>query len=378
VAERRPAYSRSGVDVAAGERAVDLMRASVESTRRPEVLTGIGGFASAVTLPPGMREPVLVSSTDGVGTKTAIAAALHRYDTIGRDLVAMCVDDVVCSGAEPLFFLDYLAVGHLVPDGAAELVASIAEGCREAGCALVGGETAEHPGLMEPDAFDLAGCAVGVVERDELIDGSAVRAGDAIVGLGASGLHANGFSLIRSLVAEYDLRLATPYQESLRRTLGDAARDILVAAEPEHELATLGEVLLTPSRIYARTVLEVRSRLRRRGSDLSAIAHITGGGLRGNIPRVLPEGLGAWINPAAWTMPSVMRLFGALGGIEDDELRATFNGGIGMVLVVPPPAVARVGDELWALGVPAWPIGEVRDVDALDGRRYVEATSGER
>src|SRR6185369_6064696 len=227
-------------------------------------------------------------STDGAGTKVAISQAMDVHDTIGFDLVGMVVDDLVVCGAEPLFMTDYIACGRVEPERIAAIVKGIAEACREAGCALVGGETAEHPGLMEPDAFDLAGCAVGVVERDELIDGSAVRAGDAIVGLGASGLHANGFSLIRSLVAEYDLRLATPYQESLRRTLGDAARDILVAAEPEHELATLGEVLLTPSRIYARTVLEIRSRLRRRGSDLSAIAHITGGGLRGNIPRVLP------------------------------------------------------------------------------------------
>jgi phosphoribosylformylglycinamidine cyclo-ligase len=376
VPDLRTAYRRSGVDVAAGERAVSLMREAVDSTRRPEVLGGIGGFGSAVALPAGMREPVLVSSTDGVGTKTAIAAAMHRYDTIGQDLVAMCADDVVCAGAEPLFFLDYVAVGRLVPEGVAELVSSIARGCRMAGCALVGGETAEHPGLMDPETFDLAGCCVGVVERDELIDGSAVRAGDAILGLGANGLHANGFSLVRSLLTEHDLDLSAPYQEVLRRSLGDADSDVLVRAEPEHELATLGEVLLTPTPIYARAVLDIRSALRRRGSDLRGIAHITGGGLPGNVPRVLPEGLGARINPGAWAMPSVMTLFGALGGVEDDELRATFNGGIGMVLVVPRAAVARVGDELWAANVPNWPIGDVRPIDELDGRRYVEASPG--
>jgi len=368
VTDRRNAYTRSGVDVAAGERAVDLMRAAVESTRRPEVLTGIGGFGSAVALPPGMRQPVLVSSTDGVGTKTAIAAALNRYDTIGQDLVAMCADDVVCTGAEPLFFLDYVAVGRLVPEGVAELVGSVARGCQMAGCALVGGETAEHPGLMSPDAFDLAGCCVGVVERDQLIDGSSVRAGDAIVGLTASGLHANGFSLVRALLAQFDLDLHAPYQAVLRRSLGEVACDVAMAAEPEHQFATLGEVLLTPTRIYARTVLAVRASLRARGSDLHAIAHITGGGLPGNVPRVLPDGLGARVDPATWTMPSVMQLFGALGGIEPDELRATFNGGIGMILVVAGSDVDVVVDQLAGLEVPARQIGEVRPVDELGGR----------
>ena len=220
----RGAYARAGVDVAAGERAVELMRAAVEATHRPEVLGGLGGFGGAIAIPAGYREPVLVSSTDGVGTKTAIAAALGRYDTIGRDLVAMCADDVVCSGAAPLFFLDYLAVGRLDPTAVAELVGSVAAGCLEAGCALVGGETAEHPGLMDGDAFDLAGCCIGIVERDRLIDGTLARAGDIVIGLAASGLHANGFSLVRALLAEYDLDLAEPYQERLRLTLGEHAR----------------------------------------------------------------------------------------------------------------------------------------------------------
>jgi len=200
--EARAAYAAAGVDVDAGGRAVELMRAAVERTRRPEVLGGLGGFGAAITIPAGYREPVLVSSTDGVGTKTAIAAALGRYDTIGRDLVAMCADDVVCSGAAPLFFLDYVAVGRLDPEQVADLVGGVAAGCVEAGCALVGGETAEHPGLMQPGEFDLAGFCVGVVERGEWLDGSAVQAGDTIVGLPSSGLHANGFSLVRSQLAK--------------------------------------------------------------------------------------------------------------------------------------------------------------------------------
>jgi phosphoribosylformylglycinamidine cyclo-ligase len=373
--DARSRYAAAGVDVAAGDRAVELMRDAVESTRRPEVVGGIGGFGGAVAIPAGYREPLLISSTDGVGTKTAIATALGRFDTIGRDLVAMCADDVVCTGAEPLFFLDYVAVGRLEPASVAELVGSIAAGCREAGCALVGGETAEHPGVMAVTDFDLAGCCVGVVERGRLIDGSASRAGDVIVGLESSGLHANGFSLIRSLVAEWDLDLARPYQEQLRRTLGDAAADAAIAAEPQHELATLGEVLLTPTRIYAKAILALRERLAAAGQDLRGVAHVTGGGLPGNVPRALPDGLVARLDPSRWPMPSVMRLFGALGGIEDDELRATFNGGIGMVVVVPPVAVEGAVASLGESGVRAWPIGEVVPIDELDGHRYREVAS---
>jgi phosphoribosylformylglycinamidine cyclo-ligase len=369
--ERR-AYARSGVDVTAGERAVELMRSAVESTRRPEVVGGLGGFAGAVTLPPGGRQPLLVSATDGVGTKTAIAAALGRFDTIGIDLVAMCADDVVCSGAAPLFIHDYIAVGRLVPVNVAELVGGVAAGCREAGCALVGGETAEHPGLMEADAFDLAGFCVGVVERDRVLDGSTVRAGDAIVGLAASGLHANGFSLVRTLLAEYELDLRDSYQERLQLTLGDAATSAALVREPGHALATLGDVLLTPTRIYARTILGLRDTLEAAGHELRAVAHVTGGGLPGNVPRVLPDGLGARLDPATWPMPSVMSLFGALGGLEDDELRATFNGGLGMIVVVAPEAVAATLAGLAAAGVPAWRVGEVAPVDALGGRRYAE------
>ncbi len=368
----RPAYAASGGDVGAGERAVELMRAAVASTRRPEVVGDLGGFGGAVAIPAGYREPVIVASTDGVGTKTAIATGVGRFETIGIDLVAMCADDVVCTGAEPLAFVDYVAVGRLDPEAVAALVEGVADGCRQAGCALVGGETAEHPGLMEPDAFDLAGTCIGVVERDRRIDGSAVRAGDAIVGLAASGLHANGYSLVRALIARWDLDLRAPYQERLRRSLGDAAADAAVAAEPDHALATLGDVLLTPTRIYAPAILGLRAALEEAGHDLRGVAHITGGGLPGNVARMLPPDLGARVDPARWPMPSVMRLLGALGGLDDAELRATFNGGLGMVVTVDPRGAEATLAALGAAGVPAWHVGEVAAAAALGGERYVE------
>ena len=364
---QRLAYAASGVDVAAGDRAVELMREAIESTRRPEVIGGIGGFGGAISLPPGYRDPVIVSSTDGVGTKTALAAALQRWDTIGIDLVAMCADDVVCAGAEPLAFLDYVAVGRLDPDAVAGLVSGVAAGCRDAGCALVGGETAEHPGLLEQGTFDLAGTCLGIVERDELLDGTAAREGDLVFGLPASGLHSNGFSLVRSLLAEFAIPLERPYQEQLTMTLGDAERDAALAAEPEHALASVGDVLLTPTRIYARRLLEARQELRAGGHDLRGIAHVTGGGLPGNVPRALPSELGARLDPARWTMPSAMSLVGALGGLEDAEVRATFNGGIGMVVVVDPRAASALGAAL----PEAILVGEVARADLLGGR-YVE------
>jgi phosphoribosylformylglycinamidine cyclo-ligase len=360
---RRGAYARSGVDVAAGEQAVELMRASVASTRRPEVLGGLGGFGSAVAIPPGFSEPVIVSSTDGVGTKTAIATAMGRFDTIGVDLVAMCADDVACTGAEPLAFLDYVAVGRLDPLNVAELVAGVAAGCRQA---------AEHPGVMEPHEFDLAGFCIGVGERSRLLDGTAARAGDAIVGLASSGLHANGYSLVRGLVAQHDLDLRAPYQALLRRVLGDALADELLVDEPDHALATLGDVLLTPTRIYALDLLAIREALGGVGHDVRGMAHVTGGGLPGNVPRALPDGLAARLDAAAWRMPSVMRLLGAIGSIADDELRATFNGGLGMVIVVPAPAADEAVRLAVARGVPAWVVGEVVGTGP-DGVRYVEA-----
>ncbi|MES2208699.1 MAG: phosphoribosylformylglycinamidine cyclo-ligase [Chloroflexota bacterium] len=366
-AARRDAYALAGVDVAAGDAAVERMRAAVESTRRPEVVGGLGGFGGAVAIPAGYREPLIVSSTDGVGTKTALASALGRWDTIGIDLVAMCADDVVCSGAEPLAFLDYVAVGRVDPAAVAALVAGVAEGCRQAGCALVGGETAEHPGLMEPGTFDLAGTCIGVVERVEMLDATAARPGDVILGLPSSGLHANGYSLVRALLAQWEIPLARPYQEQLALTLGDAGRDAALMREPQHQLATVGEVLMTPTRIYARRILALRAALRASGHDLRGVAHVTGGGLPGNVPRALPEGLGARLHPATWTMPSVMRLFAALGGITDAEIRATFNGGIGMIVVVAPEDVELAMRELSDAIV----IGTVESAAALGGR-YAE------
>jgi phosphoribosylformylglycinamidine cyclo-ligase len=373
VRSTRSAYAAAGVDVAAGARAVDLIRGHVDSTRRPEALGGLGGFGGAFSIPAGYREPLLIASTDGVGTKTAIAAAVGRFDTIGIDLVAMCVDDVVCTGAEPLAFLDYVAVGELAPTAVAELVGGVAAGCREAGCTLVGGETAEHPGLMAADAFDLAGTAIGVVERSRLIDGSAVEAGDVILGLASSGLHSNGYSLVRALVAQWDLDLAEPYQARLRRTLGDAATDVALTLAAHETMATLGEVLLTPTRIYARALLAAREEMVARGWDLRGLAHITGGGLPGNVPRALPVGLGARVDPTRWSMPSVMRLIGALGGMEDDEVRATFNGGIGMIAVVAQEAAPAAIASLARHGLATVVIGEVVEADSADGVRYVEA-----
>jgi phosphoribosylformylglycinamidine cyclo-ligase len=363
----RLAYTASGVDVEAGERAVELMREAVESTRRPEVIGGLGGFGGAISIPAGYRHPVIVSSTDGVGTKTALASAMARWDTIGIDLVAMCADDVVCSGAEPLAFLDYVAVGRLDPEAVAGLVGGVAAGCLEAGCALVGGETAEHPGLMEPGTFDLAGTCLGIVEREDLLDGTAARAGDLIYGLPSSGLHANGFSLVRTLLAQFNIPLERPYQVQLSMTLGDAGREAALEAEPGVIMQSVGEVLLAPTRIYARRVLEARRALQAAGHDLRGVAHVTGGGLPGNVPRALPPDLGARLDPARWEMPSAMRLMAALGGLDDTESRATFNGGLGMVLVVDPAAAGAVTAALPEAAL----VGE--DAPTADlGARYAE------
>jgi phosphoribosylformylglycinamidine cyclo-ligase len=362
----RDAYRAAGVDVDAGERAVALMREAVASTRRPEVVGGLGGFAGAIEIPAGYRRPLLVASTDGVGTKIALARSAGRLDGLGIDLVAMCADDVVCAGAEPLFLLDYVAVGRLVPEEVAAIVAGVASGCRAAGCALLGGETAEHPGTMAPADLDLAATCVGVVERDEVIDGSAVRAGDVLVGLAASGLHSNGFSLVRRLVAGAGLRLDAPFAEIL------ASRAAGVAPEPEHAASSLGDVLLAPTRIYARAVLAMRAAVRTAGGDLHAVAHVTGGGLPGAVPRIVPDGLAARMDPATWPMPSVMQLLGTLGGLGAAELRATFNGGLGMVVAVPAAAVDAALATAAAAGIGAYVAGEIVSAADLGGRRYVE------
>jgi phosphoribosylformylglycinamidine cyclo-ligase len=362
----RDAYRAAGVDVDAGERAVTLMRDAVASTRRPEVVGGLGGFAGMIEIPAGYRRPLLVASTDGVGTKTAIARAAGRLGGLGIDLVAMCADDVVCAGAEPLFLLDYVAVGRLAPEEIAEIVAGVASGCRMAGCALLGGETAEHPGVMAPDGLDLAATCVGVVERDEVIDASWVRAGDVLVGLASSGLHSNGFSLVRRLVADAGLRLEAPYPDVL------ASHAPGVTPEPEHARATLADVLLTPTRIYARAILALRAAVRAAGTDVHGIAHVTGGGLPGAVPRILPDGLAGRIRPAAWPMPSVLRLLGRLGGLGDAELRATFNGGLGMVIAIPAGAVDRAIAAAMEAGIAARVAGEVVPVADAGGARYLE------
>jgi phosphoribosylformylglycinamidine cyclo-ligase len=376
----RAAYRAAGVDVEAGDRAVALIRerlarAAGESSSQadwPVVLGAIGGFGSAVALPPGYREPILVSATDGVGTKTAIASALGRYETIGHDLVAMCADDVVCSGARPLFMLDYVAAGRVQPERVAELVGGIVAGCELAGCALVGGETAEHPGVLEADEFDLAGFCLGVVEREARLDGSSPLPGDVLIGLASSGLQSNGYSLVRSLVTRHQLDLGVPYMELIGRFLGEGGLEDASAAEPELALATLGDVLLTPSRIYARDALALRDELDGAGTPLRSLAHITGGGLPGNVPRALPPSLAARVDPGSWEGGSIFRLVAYLAALEGEELRATLNSGLGMVAVVPAEGADRALRFLAGRGVPAWQIGEV--VPAADGTRYVETT----
>ena len=359
----RPAYADAGVDVEAGQRAVELLRSRLAASPL-DLLGGIGGFAAALELPSGYRSPVLVSATDGVGTKTDIARLLARFDTIGQDLVAMCADDVVCHGARPLFFLDYVAVGRLQPARVAQLVGGVAAACDQIGCALVGGETAEHPGVMDEEAFDLAGFCVGIVEHDRLIDGSAARAGDIVVGLASSGLHANGYSLVRALIARHDLRLDEPLAEVLER------RDI----EPPPAVTgmSLGDELLRPTRLYSTAVLAMRDELAAAGLRLAALAHITGGGLAGNVPRGLPADLGVSIDPRSWPEPAVFRLLAALGGLDGAEMRATFNCGVGLTAVVEPAAVDKAVAILARHGIESRPIGELRGLAEQAGTRYRE------
>jgi phosphoribosylformylglycinamidine cyclo-ligase len=327
------------VDVAAGDRAVELMRAAVARTHGPEVLGGIGGFAglfdaSALTT---YRRPLLATSTDGVGTKVAIAQALDVHDTIGLDLVAMVVDDLVVCGARPLLMTDYIACGRVIPERIAAIVGGIAAGCELAGCALVGGETAEHPGLLEPDEYDVAGAATGVVEADELLGPHLVRAGDAVLALASSGLHSNGFSLVRRVIA--------------------AAGWALERQVPEFG-HSLGEELLTPTRIYAADVLAATA-----AGGVHAVSHVTGGGLAANLARVLPPGLTATLDRGTWSPPPVFEVIGRLGGVPTSDREATFNLGIGMVLVVDEPAAAVLQALLGARGVPTWRLGTVHADD---------------
>ena len=320
-------YAGAGVDISAGERAVELIRPLVASTARPGVIGGIGGFGGLFALPTDRyRQPVLVATTDGVGTKLELARQAGRFDTVGIDLVAMCVDDLVCQGAEPLFFLDYLAVGRLDPLQVRDVVAGITEGCRQAGCALLGGEMAEHPGTMADDGLDLAGFAVGVVERDTILDGTAVRPGDALIGLLSPGLRSNGFSLARAVLERV----------------------------PASERARLIDELLTPSVIYAPAVLVLL-----RSLDVRAVAHITGGGLPGNVPRALPPGTVAVLDRRSWAMPRVQAELVRRGGIHDDESLRVFNQGLGMIVVVAEAAAADALELLGRHGVAAARVGTV-------------------
>jgi phosphoribosylformylglycinamidine cyclo-ligase len=311
----------------------------VKSTFRPEVLTDLGGFAGLFRFDSAKyREPVLVSGTDGVGTKLKIAQLMRRHDTIGIDLVAMCVNDIVVCGAEPLFFLDYFATGKLNPEEARDVIGGIADGCRQAGCALIGGETAEMPSMYADGEYDLAGFAVGVVDRPRIIDGRSITPGDAIVGIASSGLHSNGYSLVRKLLFDVE---------------GLAVDDRL----PELE-GPLGPVLLTPTRIYAKTVLNLMQH-----HTLKGIAHITGGGLTEHLPRVLPPGCAAVIDSHAWTPPPIFRVLQSRGEIPDDEMRRTFNMGIGLTLVVAADAAQAVRAAAEALGERAFVIGRIESGD---------------
>ena len=370
----RERYRQAGVDVLAGELAVERMRAAVESTYGPQVVTAFGGFAAAATLPSTIGDPVVVLAADGVGTKAALATRLGRYETLGQDLVAMCADDVVCLGARPWLFLDYLATDRLHPDAMATIVASIAAACRLAECALVGGETAEHAGLLGPEGLDVAGFCLGVVGRDDLLTGEAVRPGDAIVGIAASGLHANGYSLVRAVVAEHGLDLSMPYREWLRATLAEGEIGD-VAAPPNGGPPTLGDALLEPTPVYAPEVLALRAALQREGTDLHGLAHVTGGGLPANVPRALPPALGARLDPDRWPVSGLVRGLAALAGLDLADARATFHGGLGMVAVLDPGAVDLAIAFLGQRGRAAWHVGEVVESDG--GPRYAEASVGQ-
>jgi phosphoribosylformylglycinamidine cyclo-ligase len=339
MAKKESTYKDAGVDISAGNRAVELLKKHVATTIRPEVISGLGGFSGLFALDlQRYRQPVLVSGTDGVGTKLKIAQLTGKHDSVGIDLVAMCVNDILACGAEPLFFLDYLACGKLLPEQVAEVVGGIARGCRDAGCALIGGETAEMPGFYPADEYDLAGFAVGVVDREKIWDGSRITAGDLLIGLPSSGLHSNGFSLVRHILLE--------------------EAKLTVADSPDELGRSLGEELLMPTRIYVRTVLALRDRLVDRGMIRGA-AHITGGGLTENVPRVLPEGLGVVIRRGSWHVPPVFDLLHRLGQIPDEEMYRVFNMGIGFVLVVSGNEAQASLEALHDMGEEAFPIGQV-------------------
>lgn len=337
-------YAAAGVDVTAGYEAVERIKPLVKSTFRPGVIGGLGGFGGLfVPDLKGMNRPVFVSGTDGVGTKLKIAFMMNKHDTVGIDCVAMCVNDIICSGAEPLFFLDYLAMGKNFPERTEEIVAGIAEGCRQAGCALIGGETAEMPGFYSEDEYDMAGFAVGVVDHDKIIDGSAIKAGDMLIGLASSGLHSNGFSLVRKIL--------------------DLTPETLNEKVPEF-FGTLGEELIKPTRIYVRQVLHLIKTL---GLNIKGICHITGGGLFENVPRMLPDGITARIRPGDFPQN---RIFSYLLSIDDIPIRDmynTFNMGIGLVMAVDSNDVGTIIDALIQIGEHPYVIG-----NCVSGEKGVE------
>ncbi len=329
-------YRDAGVDIEAGESLVERIKPLVQKTQRPECLGNIGGFGGLFELPiDRYRRPVLVSGTDGVGTKLKLAVILDRHDTIGIDLVAMCVNDVLVLGAEPLYFLDYFATGRLSPEHAQSVIAGIATGCEAAGAALIGGETAEMPGMYSPGDYDLAGFCVGVVEKDQIIDGSHIRAGDQVLGLASSGLHSNGYSLARAVLERSRATLDEPIGKT-----------------------TLGEALLAPTRIYVRPILALLKAV-----PIHGIAHITGGGLSGNIPRILPDNCDCRIDTTAWPRSEIFQWLQSEGSIDDTEMLRTFNCGIGLVIIVSSDTVAQAQQMLEASGETVYRLGEVQAGD---------------
>ena len=329
-------YKKAGVDIEAGYRSVELMKKHVKETMRPEVLGGLGGFAGAFSLDSikKMEEPVLLSGTDGCGTKVQLAYIMDKHYTIGIDCVAMCVNDIACSGGEPLFFLDYIACGKNYPEKIATIVSGVAEGCKQSGAALVGGETAEHPGLMPVDEYDLAGFAVGVVDKKDLITGENIKPGDKLIGIASSGVHSNGFSLVRKVFEMTEESLNTYYDE-----LGK----------------TLGEALLAPTRIYVKALKKVKEA----GVTIKGCSHITGGGFYENIPRMLPDGVKAVVKKDSYEVPAIFKLLAKTGDIEEEMMYNTYNMGIGMVLAIDPADVDKTMEALKAAGETCYELGQV-------------------
>ena len=331
-------YKNAGVDIEAGYESVELMKKYVKGTMRPEVLGGLGGFSGAFSMEAikGMEEPVLLSGTDGCGTKVKLAFLLDKHDTIGIDCVAMCVNDVACAGGEPLFFLDYIACGKNYPEKIATIVSGVAEGCKQSGCALIGGETAEHPGLMPEDEYDLAGFTVGVVDKKDIITGENLKAGDVLIGMASTGVHSNGFSLVRKIF-KMDKETLNTYHEELGKTLGEA--------------------LLAPTRIYVKALKNVKEA----GVRVKACSHITGGGFYENVPRMLPEGKHAVIKKDSYEVPAIFKMMEREGNVEEHMMYNTYNMGIGMIVAVDPADVEKTMEAMRAAGDTSYVIGEIKD-----------------